>query len=405
METETPRLCPEARLLLLCGGARTSAEKTERQRELICAGLDWDHLIKSALNHRMIPLLYWTLITTSQDLVPGDVLKDLRMIHLLNARRNILLAGELIRVIKSMETQGIPVLPFKGPVLAASAYGDLSLRQFDDLDILVPLARLAEVDELLISMGYEDEQQHRRVSKKQKEAMLKYQHHHHFYRPDSKVHLEVHWTLSPELYSFHQDTASLWDRSEKVTLLNRELMGLSSEDTMVLICDHAARHQWNRLAWISDVAMILDSKHLKWDLVVEQANKWRARRALLLGLFLANELLGASIPDDIDRLITEDQKVRVLASEAIDGLYLDESASAFSSDPARGEIQDQLFYVRARDRFFDRARLYLRLATTPTVEDWNYLSIPDPLFSFYYLIRPVRLANAYRMRILNWLMK
>lgn len=407
MNIEVPRICPEAEFLLLCGRPKIGAEKTARQREILRAGLDWDYLIKSAGNHRIVPLLYRALFTAFQDLVPGDVLEKLRRGNLHNARKNILQANELIRVIESMEDQGIPVMPFKGPVLASSAYSDLLLRQFDDLDILISPTNIEKTDELLISLGYlEERQQHDSISKAQKAAMLKYQHHHHFYSPDSKVHMEVHWALSPELYSLHQDTACLWDRSERVTLLNRELKSLSLEDTLVLICDHAVRHQWSRLAWISDVAMIASSKSLRWNFVMEQAREWRAQRALLLGLFLANGLLGVPLPDDIERRVKEDQKRIALASVVVERLFPNGKASAeFLLDATQLNIQDQLFYIKARDNLSDRARLYLRLVTTPTIEDWNYFSLPDQLFSLYHLVRPWRQVNEYRLKILNWLLR
>jgi len=36
----------------------------------------------------------------------------------------------LLKLLDLFENHGIPAVPFKGPVLASSIYGDLSLRQF-----------------------------------------------------------------------------------------------------------------------------------------------------------------------------------------------------------------------------------------------------------------------------------
>jgi hypothetical protein len=298
-------------------------------------------------------------------------------------------------------------IPFKGPILASSAYGDLFLRQFDDLDILVPPGKIAEADELLRSMGYLEESPKKiNITKAQAAAMQKYQHHHHFYNPISKAHLEVHWTLSPELYSLHQNTANLWSRSELVDLEHRKIRGLSPEDTLVLVCDHAARHQWSRLAWICDVSMLLFTKTLDWGIIMDQAKEWRSKRALLLGLFLAKDLLGAPLPSDINKMAMEDQPIRALAHQAINQLFPNGRASeGVSQDPVLRNIQDQLFYIKVRERFLDRARLRLRLVTTPTVEDWNLLPLPDPIFPLYYLVRPIRQLRAYRTKIFNWLFK
>jgi hypothetical protein len=407
MHFDTSRLQPEAELLLLCAAPNRTSGDDKRLRELIDTGLNWDHTIKSAQNHRIIPLLYRSLATASHDLVPDAIMEKLRKGSLLNTMRNLALSRELIDVLDKLEDNGITSMPFKGPIMAQSAYGDISLRQFDDLDILVPPAKIAEVDELLSSMGYQEEDQKRnKVSKAQAAAMQKYQHHHHFYSPTSKAHIEVHWTLSPELYSLHQDTANLWKRSELVDLEDRKIMGLSCEDTLVLICDHAARHQWNRLSWLCDVSMVLANKALDWEIAMDQAAEWRSKKALFLGLFLAEDMLGAPLPYDVAEKVMIDRAVKDLASHAVDQLFPNGMASQdLASDHAIQNIQDQLFYIRSRDGFFDRARLHLRLASKPTVEDWDALPLPDQFFFLYHLVRPVRQACSYRTKIFSWLFK
>jgi len=56
---------------------------------------------------------------------------------LTNAARNVFLTNKLFEILNLFKKNDILALPFKGPVLAESVYGDLSLRQFVDLDILV----------------------------------------------------------------------------------------------------------------------------------------------------------------------------------------------------------------------------------------------------------------------------
>ncbi len=202
MDIDMSRMSLEAEILLLCGRSIISKEETAKLRDLISSNPNWKELLKSARNHRVVPLLWRALTTASKDLVPDDVLEDLRMDNLLNAMRNLMLAKELISIIESMEDHGISVMPFKGLVLASSAYGDLSLRQFDDLDILISLKDIEKADEMPLFLGYVEEKQLGSISKAQKAAMQKY--HHHFYSLQSKVQIEAHWTLSPELYSLHQ---------------------------------------------------------------------------------------------------------------------------------------------------------------------------------------------------------
>ena len=59
--------------------------------------------------------------------VPKGFLEQLRDAFYANAAHNTLLARELLKLLRLLETHGIPALPFKGPVLAVSVYGSLAL--------------------------------------------------------------------------------------------------------------------------------------------------------------------------------------------------------------------------------------------------------------------------------------
>ena len=70
-----------------------------------------------------------------------------------NSRRNLFLTRELLNLLTLFETHQIPAIPFKGPVLAASVYGNLALRQFSDLDLIIHKQHVAKARELLVSAG------------------------------------------------------------------------------------------------------------------------------------------------------------------------------------------------------------------------------------------------------------
>ena len=48
---------------------------------------------------------------------------------------------------------------------------------------------------------------------------------------------------------------------------------------------------------------------------------------------------------------------------------------------------------------WDRVRYCVQIITNPSVEDWLALSLPDPLFPLYYLVRPLRLAGKYGLQV------
>ena len=59
------------------------------------------------------------------------------------------MTSELIKVMKLFEENGVEYISFKGPVLSQLAYGDITLRQYVDLDILIKKEDLRKADNLL----------------------------------------------------------------------------------------------------------------------------------------------------------------------------------------------------------------------------------------------------------------
>jgi len=105
------------------------------------------------------------------------------------ARRNLLLAVALVQIVKSFVTEGITAVAFKGPVLALDLYGDVALRPCLDLDLLVPPADVERSERLLTSAGYSPGPlggRSRRWRQRQGQRA--------FYRPDG-AQVDLHWRL------------------------------------------------------------------------------------------------------------------------------------------------------------------------------------------------------------------
>jgi hypothetical protein len=166
-------------------------------------------------------------------------------------------------------------------------------------------------------------------------------------------------------------------------------MTLSPEDLLLVLCLHGFTHFWERLGWICDVAGLVDQrKDLDWQQVLENANALGMRRILLLGLVLATDLLDATLPLEIRKMGSGDAVVKRLAGQVQEELFLVES-------PSPGLLGGAILSLNMRERKRDKLRSCFRLITTPRRYDWLAVSLPDPLFFLYYVIRPVRLAGKY----------
>ena len=131
-----------------------SSETTERITALLHEQIDWAYLLRITYKNAMMPFLYWHLNNISPQAIPKQVLAGLSDHYHFNARRNLFLSGELCRILSLFETQGIQAIPFKGPVLANSFYGNVALRQCHDLDLLVRKIDVLRAQDLLISQGF-----------------------------------------------------------------------------------------------------------------------------------------------------------------------------------------------------------------------------------------------------------
>ena len=375
---------PEVELLLSCARTQMDAENALQVQALVQTGLDWNVLLSMAGRNGMTPLLFKHLRDHSLEGIPKYVLGYLRDYYRHNAVRNLLLIETLLDLLDQFKLEGIKAIPFKGPVLAASLYGDLALREFGDLDILIRRHDLFRANELLISLGFQPEFQ----SPSKKEALY-LQCEHSFSHEAAGTLVDLHWTLEPTYFSFASDLEALWGRLESVSLEGREISSLCPQDLFTALCIHGARHAWERLDWICDLGEFLCiHTDMDWYRLLEQAHSRGCKRMISLGLYLARELLGVDITEKLGNQLQVDHVVRSLADQVYERLFLQ------TNDEDR-LLERRYSYVRTMDRFRDRIRHCYDLLITPTPLEWELLRLPASLFFLYYLIRPMRLAAKY----------
>jgi hypothetical protein len=391
---------PEDQLLLCCAQTRRTLETATRIRDLLGEDVDWEYLIRTAQGHGVASLLYWHLDVACPGLVPESVLDNLRCHFQANHLHNLFLTEELLRLLNALDARGIAAVPYKGPVLAASVYGNLALRQFGDLDILVRRHDVWRAEKLLASLGYRPQY---RLAPPQNAAFLRSQSEHVFAHESVKSIVELHWAIAERAFSFPLDPECLWGCLEQISLGDKTLTTLSPEDTLLILCVHGAKHLWVRLAWICDVSeLIRVHRDMNWEQIVAQARALGSERMLLLGLRLASDLLGATPPEEVLRRVRADQTVKALAEQIYERLF---SEAGRQTDLFEGSLFHPLF-LKIRERLSDKIRYCILAATTQTVEDWQLLPLPQSLAFFYYVVRFIRLTGRYGGRMLgrlSWL--
>ena len=296
-------LCPERR-----GSCGTRADREPGSGR---GGLDVP--AADGGDHGVAPLLYRALNDTCPQAVPQDVLDQLQSRFRANGRRNLLLTGELLGLLRTLKAKGIPAVPYKGPILAVHAYGNLALREFGDLDVLIHKDNIPKAKDVMASLGY---RQLEELTGAQEEAYLRSQCE-YIFTNDRGTIVELHWALVPRKITFSLDPEDLWTRLEAIDLGGATVPTFSPEDTLLILCVHGSKHRWKRLAWVCDVAETINAHpSMDWKRILAQAVELRGERMLFMGLFLANDLLGAPLPEYVLERVRADRVVSPLAERA-----------------------------------------------------------------------------------------
>ena len=380
--TYTPELSLENQLLL-CVARRSIDDATSHKiRGLLNHGeLDWNYLFTTAVAHGVAALLAYHLKSVAGDLVPSAVLAELQLRNQRCVEEYLFLTGQLAKIVGALADNDIPCIAFKGPTLAMVAYGDVALRQFADLDILVHKHHLPHVKEILTREGFVPFS----VLDAGREAGLLRFDNAYAFTNDQAVIVDVHWRFAPLYFSLWLETKEVWERAQPLEIAGRTVTTLSAEDLLLVLCCHGFTHEWQRLVWICDVASLVEARNLDWDYVIAQAKRLGVLRIVLVGLLLAREA-GASLPAQVSHLLETDRVARSVAGQIRSQLL------ETQQNPV-GRSQWLASQLSMRERMRDKAKALWRLVLTPRAYDVTYASVPRPFFFLYYLVRPIRSAH------------
>jgi hypothetical protein len=372
---------PEHELLLCCARTECDTEVANRLRVLAGASIDWDYLFRLAQRHSVLPLVYRQLQTHGSDLVPKDHLVQFKQSYQENVARNLVLTSELMTLVRTFANAGIESVPFKGPALALIAYDDISLRRFVDLDVIVKKEDVFRARDIISQAGYKTPKP---LNEDQQLVLLRTQHCLQFSRENGRMIFELHWNVASELFASPVSATDFWRRLIEIEIDGQVVKAFSADDLLFSLCVHGSRHIWERLSWICDVAELIKRQQLNWATLMDRAIKTDCERMFYLGLFLAERLLGASLPAEVRAKFETDEYLQTL-TEGI-------TARLFSGTEHTPATSGQVFRFNFSLRKSWRGRAkYFAFTLRPNEVDLSGVWLPRPLYFAYYLVRPMRL--------------
>lgn len=364
---------------LLCLVARPKPD-LGGARKILGIGIDFERLFRLGEYHGVRPQLVESLYRMSWEAVPAatrDAFEGFARVH---GARTLFVSHELCNVSEAFAKAGLQFATFKGPTLAALLHGDVSRREYVDVDIIVPRQQIDDAERLLGGLGYRAADGTRAY----REAFLGHLRQYAFVNPDSDLTIDLHWHFSGSHVPFPLTPDALWRDLDTVPIGNRTLPTPSIENLALLLAGHGTKEAWRCLGWTCDFAtLVARYPDLDWRRIHERARTNRCGDTILLACAMAQELAGTPVPGPLRRPLEKSSRVRTLVARLAGDLRQG------LPDPSERENFSDFYLCERR---IDRIVGVLRLALTRTSSDHDAMKLPQALWPVYHATRPLRLA-------------
>ncbi len=351
------------------------------------------NLISLSVSHGILPLVYKTIkdiSTHDESTIPPVFLANLKSNYMGISQRNMLMSAELIRIMKLLNENDIEALAFKGPALSQMAYGDITLRQYVDLDILVDENDVYKAGEVITANNYISDVD---LAFLKNEALLNVSSDLGFRHSTNNTYIELHWKLFRKKLSITLDGLNLRSNPTIIKIQGKEIKTLQSDLLLVYLCAHGSKHMWERIEWIVDVdKLIRNLDTIDWDMVWEYAKTMHSVNTLLLGLALSKTLFHTEIPAMMEDKINQHTNISTLETYTLQLLNqnMTEQKTETSAMFKKFEYHASLY-----DSFGDKVKYYLSTVFKITPDDVLNVNLPKHLSFLYFIIRPFRIASKY----------
>jgi len=292
---------------------------------------------------------------------------------------------ELLRLCSLFKEANITAVPYKGCLFGLQFYNDVSLREFSDLDFLIEPGgdNIDAITKLMETQGYTATFH---VTEKFKAFYFQHTREFKFIHCTNGQRdflAEFHTSLNDPVFETSSPVPNeyLFEGMETKMFSGNEIKTLSADKHFIaMLSHHGIREQWTSLKNITDLAQVIKSGAVNWDVIRESGTKYRFNNTLDIGFSLASDLLGVEPGISFNRLITTAWTKRLLAKHL------------FPTD--RTWRYNLLLKFKSKDSLADKIRMvfsHVGHIAKPSILDYNFVKLPKGLFFLYAFIKPVRM--------------
>lgn len=260
-------------------------------QQAVAAPLNWPRLAALVQRHRVTGIVHGALYRAggqSALLEQSGIAERARAA----ASKSLRLAAETVRLQGQFDAAKLPALIIKGAPLGVLAYGDGSIKEYWDIDLLTTRASVVAARRLLLELGYTpsqpaslDDAQLDRFADFAKEALFVNRH---------GQTVELHWRLtdSPALLRGIAPFANC----RSVAVAQGSVRTLDDALQLAYLACHGQTHGWSRLKWIADLngflAMMPTARR---EELIDRASEFGARRFVDSAILLCHDLFRLDI--------------------------------------------------------------------------------------------------------------
>jgi hypothetical protein len=405
-ESAVTTLSVEVHALLACARAVLDQREFAASRVALAACPSADRLCEAAVTHGMLGHVH-RLVTADHasieplaadeaglptPVVDPRLVQRLTELQSLSARRNLRQTGHLLRILEHLQAADVEGMPIKGPAWAECLYGDIALRSWVDLDVLIRYDQIAASREVLLAHGFVDGNPFNpRLARLRRggwgQVALR--------TPDQAVTLELHWEVTAGFSAGSLQADSLFLRADRLQLLGQEVPTPCPTDRLLITCLNGTRDRWDSVEGLLGLAVqVREAGGLSWPQVLGAAQAAGCRRRVTVGISHVSRLFGLEIPSEIEEALARDSVaralVRSLEEDSLDRGSPKDRRRRLTAISWRSATEDSLAngLRHAAVRFF-----------RPGPEDWEALALPPRAEWLHYLLRPFLLAVKWAKRL------
>ncbi|MCW3845629.1 nucleotidyltransferase family protein [Sphingomonas sp. LB-2] len=324
---------PEFRLV--CAACRWPREiRDAAVRDAVVPGLDWELVARIVRRQRVAGLVADALRSAKIE-PPEGVAQWLDEQASRIARQNLAAVAETKRLGAILDAAGIDWITFKGLPLAIQAYGTLTIKMANDIDILVAAADCGRACGLLREAGYARFSPGAEVSDDQVAAWMRVSKESGWRHPVTGLIVELHGRLMANPALLPQAVLSAPRRRVEIV---KGMAVPTMGDALLYpyLFAHGAHHGWFRVKWLADVAALLVHEGPEGaEARYREARAAGVGRCAAQALLLAHRLLGLPLAPRFVAELERDPVHRRLLTVALGCMGGDFEAREHESPYAR----------------------------------------------------------------------